>query len=240
VRLRFTKLGKVRFTSHRDLARLWERALRRAQLPVASTEGFSPRPKVHFGLALPTGYESLGEYLDVDLREPESASLDLDTLPEQLTPLFPEGITVDAAAVVDPKAPSLQESVTACEWRIEVPGLAPDAARREVDRLLAAQTIPVVRQRKGKEVHDDIRPYVLELVVAGPIPALAGPGTELRAVFGTQPRGLRPAELLAAFVPPVDEGRVCRLHQWITLEGERREPLSAAAVRAEHAEARAS
>ena len=52
VRLRFTKQGKVRFTSHRDVARTWERVLRRAGLPVASTEGFSPRPKVHFGLAL--------------------------------------------------------------------------------------------------------------------------------------------------------------------------------------------
>ncbi|MCX7619462.1 MAG: TIGR03936 family radical SAM-associated protein [Acidimicrobiales bacterium] len=238
VRFRFSKLGKVRFTSHRDVARLWERALRRAQLPVASTEGFAPRPKVHFGLALPTGYESLAEYLDVDLREPEAVSLDIDTLPEQLTPLLPEGISVDAADVVDPKAPSLQEAVTACEWRIEVPGLAIEAARREVERLLAAPTLPVVRQRKGKEVHDDIRPYLWELVVAGPI-AAAEPGTELRAVFGTQPRGLRPAELLAAFEPPVIQARVCRLHQWITLGNTRREPLSAAAARAEHAEARA-
>ena len=77
VRFRFSKVGKVRFTSHRDVARLWERALRRAELPVALTEGFSPRPKVHFGLALPTGYESDGEYLDVDLRRPEAEALDL-------------------------------------------------------------------------------------------------------------------------------------------------------------------
>src|SRR5690606_40985756 len=67
VRIRFSKLGKVRFTSHRDTARIWERALRRADLPVAYTEGFAPRPRVSFGLALPTGAESLGEYLDVDL-----------------------------------------------------------------------------------------------------------------------------------------------------------------------------
>ncbi|MGZ4693054.1 MAG: TIGR03936 family radical SAM-associated protein, partial [Acidimicrobiales bacterium] len=69
VRFRFSKLGKIRFTSHRDVARLWERALRRAELPVALTEGFSPRPKVHFGLALSTSHESWGEYLDVDFRE---------------------------------------------------------------------------------------------------------------------------------------------------------------------------
>ena len=54
IRARFAKRGKVRFTSHRDLARIWERVLRRAALPVARSEGFSPRPKLHFGLALST------------------------------------------------------------------------------------------------------------------------------------------------------------------------------------------
>ena len=66
-RVRFSKLGKLRFLSHRDLARLWERSLRRAGVAVAYSEGFSPRPRLHFGLALSTGHESLGEYLDIDL-----------------------------------------------------------------------------------------------------------------------------------------------------------------------------
>ena len=65
VRLRFVKLGKVRWTSHRDVAHMWERALRRLELPVAYTERFSPRPKLSFGLALSTGHESMAEYLDV-------------------------------------------------------------------------------------------------------------------------------------------------------------------------------
>ena len=64
IRVRFAKVGKVRWTSHRDLARIWERAIRRVGLPVAYSQGFSPRPKVHFGLALSTGHESLAEYLD--------------------------------------------------------------------------------------------------------------------------------------------------------------------------------
>ena len=62
VRIRFAKLGKIRWTSHRDVARMWERAFRRVQLPVAYSAGFSPRPRVSFGLALPTGYESVAEY----------------------------------------------------------------------------------------------------------------------------------------------------------------------------------
>ena len=66
LRIRFTKLGKVRWTSHRDVARMWERAFRRAQLPVAYSAGFSPRPRVSFGLALPTGHESEADY---DIRD---------------------------------------------------------------------------------------------------------------------------------------------------------------------------
>ncbi len=79
VRFRFTKLGKIRFTSHRDVARMWERALRRSLLPVALSQGFSPHPLLSFGLALPTGCESLGEYLDVRLEE---SSFDPSVIPE--------------------------------------------------------------------------------------------------------------------------------------------------------------
>ena len=97
IRFRFVKLGKIRFTSQRDVARMWERALRRAELPLAYTEGFSPRPQLSFGLALPTGCESLAEYLDVvlDDRRPETAAVDLDTLPGLLTGLLPEGVDVE-------------------------------------------------------------------------------------------------------------------------------------------------
>ena len=90
VRLRFTKLGKIRWTSHRDVARMWERALRRASLPIAHTAGFTPRPKVSFGLALPTGHESVAEYLDVEL---ETAAFDVATLPARLSPPFRWGST---------------------------------------------------------------------------------------------------------------------------------------------------
>ena len=76
VRLQYTKRGKVRWISHRDVARAFERAFRIAQLPLAFTEGFSPRPKVSFGLALSTGYESDAEYLDVEFASP----VDIDAL----------------------------------------------------------------------------------------------------------------------------------------------------------------
>lgn len=249
VRFRFAKLGKVRFTSHRDVARLWERALRRAELPVASTEGFSPRPKVHFGLALPTGYESLGEYIDVDLQTEQvcdrhGSPIALGALPQLLSPLLPIGLDVTNAEAIARSERSLQEAVTSCSWTIEVPDLAADVggapAERQlaVNRALAAETLLVERERKGKTVVDDIRPGIRSLEVAA--------DGSLLAELATQPRGLRPSELLVAMAAqagrdtPYDEGLVRRTQQWIELDGARREPLPPSATRAPHAEARAS
>ncbi len=237
VRFRYTKLGKVRFTSHRDVARLFERALRRAQLPVASTEGFSPRPKMHFGLALPTGGESLGEYLDIDFREPEGDDLVIDELPGTISPMLPLGLDIDNAAVVDRKDLSLQEAVVSCSWRIEVADRSAAELGDAVELLLAADTLPVTRERKGKAVHDDIRPNITALLVDH--------DGALLADLATQPRGVRPSELVSSLSgfaggDPLEEGSVRRTHQWIVLDGARREPLPPGATRAPHAEARAS
>ena len=89
LRVRYAKLGKVRFTSHRDTARIWERALRRVGLRVATSGGFTPRPRVSFGLALPTGAESLAEYLDVELVD---GAADVESCGE-LTEVLPVGFT---------------------------------------------------------------------------------------------------------------------------------------------------
>jgi radical SAM-linked protein len=238
VRLRFTKAGKVRFTSHRDVARLWERALRRAALPVASTEGFSPRPKMHFGLALSTGHESLGEYLDVDLREP----VDTEPLPERLTPLLPPGLDVERAAAIERSTPSLQEAVVACSWRLDLPEVDPAAVHDGINALLAADAIPVVRERKGRTVTDDIRPAIGRLDLVGSDRQTST--SVLDVELATQPRGVRPSELVDALATftgrPLREGLVCRTHQWIELDGARREPLPPGATRALHATARAS
>lgn len=242
VRVRFSKRGKVRFTSHRDLARMWERALRRAELAVDYTQGFSPRPKLHFGLALPTGAESEAEYLDIDLSdEADGTPLDLDpgSLPERLTPCLPEGIAVQAAAIVDTGIMSLQQAVTSCTWHLEVSGTTAQEAAVAVERALAADHLVVTRERKGKAVTDDLRPYILALAVTDSTPDGVGLETEL----GTQPRSLRPAELLLALDPPLTERRVCRIHQWVTLDGVRSEPVSlgpAASSPPAHAEVRAS
>ena len=251
VRIRFDKHGKVRFTSHRDTARVWERAFRRAGIGVAYTEGFSPRPKLHFGLALSTAHESDAEYLDADLVSTLTDE-ELAALPAVLTSCLPLGMTATAVGVVAPGTPSLQQAVVACRWRIEVVDRDRSTMEPAVARTLAAESLPLTRQRKGKDVTDDIRPYVLDLVVG---PATTR-GIELVAELGTQPRALRSAELLTVLDPTAEEGLVIRTHQWIEHDGQRREPLrvtheddgtasapsglAAAGVGAPHAEARAS
>jgi radical SAM-linked protein len=220
LRVRFQKLGKVRWTSHRDVARMWERACRRIQLPLAYTEGFSPRPKMHFGLALPTGAESVAEFLDLDLA-PE-AIVDVDGLPTLLSPALPAGVDVTAVAAVDPKAPSLQEDVDSCTWRVAfVPGVELAIV---VDRALASSSLLVERERKGRLSVDDVRPAILALSAG----ATADGEPELEAVVATRPRALRPQELLQALDPALEATRVCRTHQWIERDGLRQEPLAVA------------
>src|SRR5262249_51241049 len=162
-----------------------------------------------------TGHESDGEYLDVDFREPEAEALDLDALPEVLTAVLPEGLAVQTVAPIATSEPSLQQAVTSCEWDLDALGLDTDAAPAALDRPLSASELVVTRQRKGNDVVDDVRPYMLDLTITGPVPAVLSPsgsrtitpaGSRLHAELATQPRGLRPAELLALLGPELLEG----------------------------------
>jgi radical SAM-linked protein len=195
IRFRFSKLGKIRFTSQRDVARMWERALRRAALPLAYTEGFSPRPQLSFGLALPTGCESLAEYLDVvlDDHRPETAAIDISSLPAHLTGLLPAGIEVERASLFEKGEGSLQQQVTSCSWEMRFTGVTRTELEQRVGSLLAASVVPIVRERKGREEHDDLRPSVLALAVSDePGPAPADRTVGLVAELATQPRACAP------------------------------------------------
>lgn len=240
IRIRFSKLGKVRFTSHRDVARIWERALRRAELPLAYTEGFSPRPKLSFGLALSTGYESLGEYLDVALRRDD---VELEQLPTLLDPVLPVGVEVQAAMRLPAGAESLQQAVTSCTWHVELRGTPVADAIQAVERVLGAPELVVRRERKGREVSDDIRPGILAARVLDASEAHTDTGSAiwLETELAAQPRSLRPAELVVALALPTTVGTVVRMHQWTQAGGARQEvmnlPPAATLVRTQQARA---
>lgn len=230
VRLRFTKRGRVRFISHRDVARAFDRALRMAEAPLAFTEGFVPRPRVSFGLALPTGSESDAEYLDAELTEVP----DLDGLVAALDAGLPEGMAVTGSAFLEPRAASLQEAVTSASYELEVlPGQAsgqeatldPSDVEAWVSQALAADRLEGVRRRKGKEVIEDLRPAIRHLAVMD----TTSKGVRLYLEVSTQPRSVRPQEVLAATAPvgAIGVGTIVRNEQWIERDGSRLTPLEA-------------
>ncbi|MGH9132521.1 MAG: TIGR03936 family radical SAM-associated protein [Ilumatobacteraceae bacterium] len=224
LRIRWSKLGKVRFVSHRDSARLWERALRKVGLPTAHSSGFTPRPKISLGLALPTGAESIAEYVDVELRH--GASPDLDALPAELSAALPDGIDATVVAEHPLADDSLQEIVMSCTWELWSEHLAP-AHIEAATGLLDAGRLMIERERKGQRRTDDIRPLVLDLHPDAT-------GHRLVAELATIGRALRPSELASlafADVDPLDV-RALRTHQWISHDGDRREVLSLPAAMA--------
>jgi radical SAM-linked protein len=238
LRIRYIKHGKIRFTSHRDTARVWERTVRRAELPVAYSQGFSPHARLSFGLALSTGFESDAEYLDVDLDPARASGVVVPDLSAQLSALLPDGMAATGVAVLPAGAPSLQQFVTSCEYVIDLSAdaLAPtsdhdslaERVASAVEHIRAAESVVVSRERKGVVGTADIRPAILALDYLGSSGPLSGEpaSVRVRAELATQPKAVRPSELLAAFAIDVN-ARVRRTHQWIELEGLRSEPLPA-------------
>jgi radical SAM-linked protein len=231
VRLRYTKLGKVRWISHRDVARALERAFRVVALPLAFSEGFSPRPRVSFGLALSTGHESDAEYVDLVLAD----AIDLDPLPALISAALPEGMAVVGAVALAERAPALQEAVTCVEWRVDVvhhdlTAVDPAQLRDRVAAALALPALETTKRRKGRDVVEDVRPVIRRITVCDelstiPLP-LGGTPVVVEMEMSTQPRGAKPGEVLAA-LGDFTEIRARRTHQWIERDGARQEPLDA-------------
>lgn len=247
-RLAYTKLGKVRFLGHRDVARLWERTLRKADIPVAMSTGFTPRARISFGLALPTGAESLIELLDITVDPSQGAAestvADLGEWRERIDEALPSGFTVTYVGEVASGDVSLQESVTASSWILLIDH--PDV-ERAVDTLRTSESVFLERERKGEMQRDDIRPGILEIEIAdvdrlGSIvdvwpgdPLRSGSATAISAMLTTSGRGIRPTELVQALIPgnePWDHlTRVIRTQQWIDKDGQRIDVLSDSVAR---------
>lgn len=191
LRFAFGKQGPLRYTSHLDLARIWERLLRRAALNVVYSQGFNPRPKIQLAAALPLGYTSTSEVLDVWLAG--EAPPDLQAIVERLQAVAPEGLEIQRAEAVPPRGPALQTMTREAVYEITLPdGVDAEAVRQSVAGLLAAERI--LRERRDKEY--DLRPLIHELEVAdggaeGPVMLIA------RLNLSEAATG-RPDELLAA------------------------------------------
>jgi radical SAM-linked protein len=212
-RIRWTKEGRVRFVSARDLSSVWERALRRADLPIAYSEGFSPHAKVSFPDALPVGVSSTGEYAELTFAAPIVPERDLAALSAAL----PEGMDVTTYLEVPDGAPKLARMLRATLWELEWPPVdateLTELLTRRCRQLLTTEHAEVIRRRPNGDRVVDVRPAVLTLAAAiRPRPLGAAPTdpggarTVLRAVLRNDGPTVRPTDLLTALATDVASG----------------------------------
>ncbi len=165
LRLTFSKDGPARYISHLDLARALERALNRAALPVAYTQGFNRRPRLALAAALPLGYTSAAEVADVWLTE----AVEPEVFGARLMARMAPGIIISAVAEAPLAAPSLQQQLTESVYEVGFPeGVDGDELRRSVAGLLAAESV-LRERRRPKDTRPqvfDLRPLVLDATVA--------------------------------------------------------------------------
>jgi radical SAM-linked protein len=157
LRIRYAKRGRLRFTSHRDFSRAFERALRRAGIPMAYSSGFSPHPRISYATAAPTGAASEAEYLEIAVAEtcvPELVARELDAA-------LPPGL--DVLAVVESAGGSLADQLTASLWRVGLPGTDRAVVDAAVADLLAAETVTTERMTKNGIRSFDVRAAVVRL-----------------------------------------------------------------------------
>lgn len=181
-RVRFQKRNRLRFLSHHDLMGTLEKAVRRAALPVAFTEGFNPHPRLSYPLALGLGVESEDEVVEIDLSEwvpPEDVA-------RRLSEALPEDLPIVRIEVLPPRGRSEVESVV---YEIGLAD-APPVTQEDVDALLARREAVVERKTPRGTRSFDVRPYLLELTALG---------RGLRARLKVTPNGTaRPEEVLLA------------------------------------------
>jgi radical SAM-linked protein len=189
LRVRFAKRGRLRFTSHRDFQRALERALRRARVPIAYSQGFSPHPKVSYAGAAPMGAASEAEYLEISL----TRACDPTDVARSLDAALPAGL--DVVEVVEAGGEPLADRLQASLWRIEMPGAEPTSLAAAVSRFLAAGSVEVRRLTKNGSRMLDARAAVvrLELVVDRD----AGAPVLLAVIRNLTPT-VRPDDLVAA------------------------------------------
>ena len=167
VRILYEKGEGIKFITHLDEFRMWERALRRADLPLLYKQGFNPQPHIQFASPLGVGFTGLREPIDITFSPP----LPLDELTERIVAKLPPAAKVHAIEEVPLKTESLQSVLIGADYTILIytdPGeLADEVLIERIDALLAMESVPRKRQRKGRNYVYNLRPLVLELEYRG-------------------------------------------------------------------------
>ena len=230
VRLGYRKEKPLRFISHLDMLRELERTLRRADVPVLYTEGYSPRPKLSAGPPLALGWTSDSEWIDIELagkwREERLAAL-LDVLNEQVSP----GVTFVVAGTMPPKSTSLVAAIAESTYVARFPSPPFETSLGSLEhaatQFLSLESVMVTRTRKRRQQRVDIRPLVHELAV------VSGDEVILRLSTASG-QSVKPTEVLQAALE-LDQAQVplIHIHKLETRLASGRSPVTEALARAE-------
>ena len=212
LRIRYAKRGRLRFTSHRDFSRAFERALVRARVPMAYSSGFNPHPRISYAGAAPTGAASEAEYLEIGLAEtvdPEQIAADLDEA-------LPVGL--DVLEVVEAVPGGLADLLEASRWRIDLSGEPADAVGAAVQAFLGEASVTVERMTKKGLRSFDSREAVLGLEVTPYDDAGDPGGARLELLLRHTVPAVRPDDVLTGLrrvsgLPFAGPALVTRLEQ---------------------------
>ncbi len=191
LRIVFRKGAEIKYISHLDLMRAWERALRRADIPLAYSQGFNPRPRLSFASALAVGFTARAEMLDVFLEQP----LGLRAFASRLDAQLPAGLRLESVAEIPLALPSLPSQVIASEYEVQTQIESGGEIDERLRTLLAAETIPRRRELPDRVRTYDLRPLIQDLRLVKPRDEMAVIAMQLL----DGPRGTgRPDEVMDA------------------------------------------
>ena len=210
--VRYAKRGRMRFASHRDIARAVERGVRRAGLPIAYSAGFTPHPKISYAGAAPTGTASEAEYLEISLTETCAAS----DVRDRLDAALPDGI--DVIDVIESPASLAGLRLEASQWEVVLPGVEPSAAATAVAEFLACGSVQVERLTAKGSRRVDARAAVITIETDQAASPQAAGNAVLRMVVRHVMPAVRPDDILAALrqvagLAPSSPALVTRLAQ---------------------------
>jgi radical SAM-linked protein len=196
-RIVFARGEEARYLSHLDAVKGWERAFRRGDIPIATTEGFSPRSKLVFAAPLQLGMLAERELADLFLAE----RLTSPDLRARLSAGMPNGYTVVAMHDVWSGAPALATQLVAADYRMTLLNVEHEALRAAAERLFAAERLPRQRRKESRTITYDLRPLLLELRVGAPdadADTGAGAGLWMRLRLSQNDGSGRPDQVVAA------------------------------------------
>ena len=157
--IRFGKRDRLRFISHLDLQRFFQRAVNRTGLPIAWSQGFNPHPVMSFGSALALGWTSEYEIVDIKL----SAPMGRKRTEEAIRAALPEDLPVLEVRMVDDRHPAPMALVKMADYRVDLEGESAPAVLEQIPAFMARETVTAMKKTKSGEKEINARPMVIEL-----------------------------------------------------------------------------